>query len=163
MARKIDRWFPVEETSEQSTRERSFAVMTPLNKLHVWWARRPLTASRAATLLTLVPEDADEDKLTRILGLHSKDAWRFSPLRERRLREQLREWFRKATGSEHPLVVDPMAGGGSIPFEALRLGCRVIAGEYNPVAWLVLKATLEYPVEYGGELLEQMREFFTEV
>jgi len=163
VARKIDRWLPVEEISEQSARERSFAVMTPLNKLHVWWARRPLTASRAATLLTLVPEDADEDKLTRILGLHSKDAWKFSPLRERRLREQLREWFREATGSERPLVVDPMAGGGSIPFEALRLGCRVIAGEYNPVAWLILKATLEYPVEHGGELLERMREFFTEV
>ncbi len=153
----------LEKISKQSNREHSFAVMSPLSKLHIWWGRKPLTASRAAILLTLIPEDVDKDKLARILGLHSKDAWKFSPLRERRLREQLREWFRETTGSERPLFVDPMAGGGSIPFEALRLGCRVIAGDYNPVAWLILKATLEYPVEYGEELLGEMRGFFAEV
>ncbi|WP_457619973.1 DUF1156 domain-containing protein [Methanopyrus sp.] len=131
--------------------------------LHVWWSRKPLTASRAAVLLSLVPEDADGETLRRILGLSSKDAWKFSPLKHRDLRERLEEWFREATGSESPLVADPMAGAGSIPFEALMLGCRVVACELNPVAYIVLKATLEYPIEYGGELLERMRKFFTEI
>jgi len=46
-------------------------------------------------------------------------------------------------------VLDPFAGGGAIPLEALRLGCETYAGEYNPVAVLILKCTLEYPQKYG--------------
>ncbi len=44
-----------------------------------------------------------------------------------------------------PKVLDPFAGGGSIPLEALRLGCEVYASDYNPVAVLILKGVLEYP------------------
>jgi adenine-specific DNA methylase len=51
-------------------------------------------------------------------------------------------------------VVDPMAGGGSIPLEALRLGFRTIAGDYNPVAYLILRATIEFPAKYGRRLVE---------
>jgi adenine-specific DNA methylase len=46
-------------------------------------------------------------------------------------------------------VLDPFAGGGAIPLEALRLGCEVYASDYNPVATLILKCTLEYPQKYG--------------
>src|SRR6056297_1796972 len=49
-------------------------------------------------------------------------------------------------------VLDPTAGGGSIPFEALRLGHKVIANELNPVAAVILHATLEYPARYGPDL-----------
>src|SRR5690606_36459012 len=58
--------------------------------------------------------------------------------------------------SKHPewnagevTVLDPTAGGGSIPFEALRLGCNVVANDLNPVSAVILHATLEYPVRYG--------------
>jgi adenine-specific DNA methylase len=44
---------------------------------------------------------------------------------------------------ETPLVVDPFAGGGSIPLEALRLGCEAFASDLNPVACLILKVMLE--------------------
>lgn len=53
-------------------------------------------------------------------------------------------------------VLDPTAGGGSIPFEALRLGCKVIANDLNPVATIIEKATIEYPAKYGKELLQQI-------
>lgn len=112
-------------------------------------------------LLPLIPEDADDDIVRDILALDEDYPYRHTP-GESQLR-RLKKLYRKATGSERPLVVDPMAGGGSIPFEALRLGCRVVACEYNPVAWLVLKATLEYPVEYGDELIEEMRRLFAEI
>jgi adenine-specific DNA methylase len=47
--------------------------MTPFpapNRLHVWWARRPLVASRAAVLASLLPADADHGKFMRVLGIH---------------------------------------------------------------------------------------------
>lgn len=56
------------------------------------------------------------------------------------------------------VVCDPMAGGGTIPFESLRLGFRSIAVEYNPVAYIILKITLEYPAKFGEELVIRVRE-----
>jgi adenine-specific DNA methylase/REP element-mobilizing transposase RayT len=48
-----------------------------------------------------------------------------------------------------PTVLDPFAGGGAIPLEAGRLGCQAIANDYNPVAYLILRATCEFPQKYG--------------
>ena len=53
-------------------------------------------------------------------------------------------------------VLDPTSGGGSIPFEALRLGHRVIANELNPVATSILYATLDYPARYGKPLADDI-------
>lgn len=58
---------------------------------------------------------------------------------------------------DRKVVLDPTAGGGSIPFEALRLGHHVIANELNPVASVILQATLDYPFRYGAELLEDIQ------
>jgi adenine-specific DNA methylase len=54
-------------------------------------------------------------------------------------------------------VIDPMAGGGSIPFESARLGFRTLANEYNPVACTVLEATVDYPSRFGDKLAERTR------
>lgn len=61
-------------------------------------------------------------------------------------------------------IVDPMAGGGSIPLESLRLGFRTIAIDYNPVAYLVTRATVEFPARYADsglfeETLRVAKEF----
>ena len=56
-----------------------------------------------------------------------------------------------ANGGKAPKVLDPFAGGGAIPLEALRLGCETYASDYNPVAALLLKSTLEYPEKYGSK------------
>lgn len=56
-----------------------------------------------------------------------------------------RELIQMAYDGHSPTVLDMFAGGGAIPLEAMRLGCKVIANDYNPVAWFILKCTLEYP------------------
>ena len=56
-----------------------------------------------------------------------------------------RELIQIAHDGHSPYVMDMFAGGGAIPLEAMRLGCQVIANDYNPVAWFILKCTLEYP------------------
>ena len=69
--RLIERWLPIAELGIESTRERT--PMTPFpapNRLHVWWARRPLVASRAAILASLLPADADREKFMQVLGIH---------------------------------------------------------------------------------------------
>jgi putative DNA methylase len=60
-----------------------------------------------------------------------------------------RELVRIAHGGKVPTVLDPFAGGGAIPLEAGRLGCQPIANDYNPVAYLILRATCEFPQRYG--------------
>ena len=65
------------------------------------------------------------------------------------------DWFckeiREANGGHAPKVLDPFAGGGAIPLEAMRLGCDVTAADLNPVAWFILKCTLEYPQKLTGQ------------
>ncbi len=69
-----------------------------------------------------------------------------------------RSLVRAAHREETPLVVDPFAGGGSIPLEALRLGCEAFASDLNPVACLILKVMLEDIPRHGPELADQLRE-----
>ncbi|MEJ5377240.1 MAG: DUF1156 domain-containing protein [bacterium] len=68
-----------------------------------------------------------------------------------------RELVKAAYPDEMPLVVDPFAGGGSIPLEALRLGCEAFASDLNPVACLILKVMLEDIPRHGPELAEELR------
>lgn len=63
--------------------------------------------------------------------------------------QKAREDILKANGGKPPKVLDPFGGGGAIPLEALRLGCEVYSNDYNPVAVLIQKCTLEYPQKYG--------------
>ena len=75
--------------------------------------------------------------------------------RKAKFYEEELEWFRqeirKAYGGRAPRVLDPFAGGGAIPLEAMRLGCEVTAVDINPVAWFILKCTLEYPQKLAGK------------
>ena len=67
----IEEWLPIAKIGVESVRERT--PMTPFpapNRLHVWWARRPLVACRAAILASLLPADADRDKFLHMLGIH---------------------------------------------------------------------------------------------
>jgi adenine-specific DNA methylase len=71
--------------------------------------------------------------------------------------EVSRGLVKPAHGEEPPLVVDPFAGGGSIPLEALRLGCQAFASDLNPVACLILKVLLEDIPRHGPKLAEELR------
>jgi putative DNA methylase len=68
--RLIERWLPIVELGAEALREGSAALKAPVNRLHVWWARRPLIASRAAILASILPDDADHKKFLHALGIH---------------------------------------------------------------------------------------------
>lgn len=74
-----------------------------------------------------------------------------------------RALVKAAHGEEPPLVVNPFAGGGSIPLEALRLGCEAFASDLNPVACLILKVMLEDIPRHGPKLAEDLRRVGAEI
>lgn len=182
--RLIESWLPVEALSEEARRERRFSlqgkVLPPLYSLHVWWARRPLVVSRAAILAALLPEDADRDRFLHMLGIHGDPVAarkrgeatkrRGEPVNELNLYgyprafkyvpdRRDRAWFLAASGrlglGGGPTVLDPTAGGGSIPFEVVRVGLPVLMNDLNPVAALLLKATIEWPAHLGKAVVDE--------
>ena len=70
---------------------------------------------------------------------------------------------KNAHPEETPLVVDPFAGGGSIPLEALRIGCDAFASDLNPVACLILKTMLEDIPRHGPGLADELRKAGAEI
>ena len=171
--RLIERWLPIAEVGIESVRERILPTAMPaVNYLHVWWARRPLTASRAAVLASVLPEDTDHDAFMQMMGIHGDPlAARLRIEKANRAGERLgasaygynRAFLHNPTGEEKAailedrdlVVLDPTAGGGAIPFEAHRLGLSTIANDLNPVATIIETATLEYPSKFGKSLLEE--------
>lgn len=271
--RLIEAGFPCHQVGAETQRERgASSALPPLYFLHVWWARRPLTPSRAAILGSLLPADTDPNWFLRELGIEKVQAivgdvpWtltgrllerirtdeagnEYLPVdrtvvnglsREQKRRERNRViirklvdadpvfashpvvagWKRDSVGFRNPLpsekqrlavrrvaadpahvnariefrksevvqeilpnfswdnedlygygrayqhnatpadksltILDPTAGGGSIPFEALRLGHNVVANDLNPVATVILYATLDYPARYGADLADEI-------
>jgi len=265
--RLIEAGFPCHQVGAETQRERgASSALPPLYFLHVWWARRPLTPSRAAILGSLLPAGTDPDWFLRQLGIEkvqalvNGEAWILGDgligliekdligreilkidsvvaralQREQTAREGHRELIEKIVGKnpslgdhsviktwgnlskplpaplssegEHLIikrtaadpnwfkglmeiaaglnvrvpnlygysraymrqpewpnhditVLDPTAGGGSIPFESLRLGHQVIANELNPVAAVILHATLDYPAHYGPKLIDDIEKW----
>jgi adenine-specific DNA methylase len=177
----IEEYMPVEQIGAESLRDHSMGKNSfpPTHRLHVWWARRPLTVSRAAILASLLPADTDPRWLLDTMGIRGDPAAARQELQEAQRRgkiidnpygypraftynpppsrlAELRQKLRATWGTDQPVVLDPFAGGGSIPLEALRLGLEVHAGELNPVAAVILKATLEYPARYGEGLAREI-------
>lgn len=173
--------FPIAVVSKHAAREKSIRHGHP-STLHLWWARRPLAACRAMLLALLMPDPCDEhcpdefkkqarQLLPQVVGrikLKDEDLrhallkfigdfanWDLSA--DRTYLEVSRGLVKAAHGEEVPLVVDPFAGGGSIPLEALRLGCETFASDLNPVACLILKVLLEDIPRHGPELAEELR------
>src|SRR3990170_8801779 len=139
--------FPIKEVSEESAREKNIRH-GHISTLHIWWARKPLASSRSSiyAVLTLEPKD-EEERLKRAQFIATLSRWKNSLNKD--TIQMAREEILKANGGKPPKVLDPFAGGGSIPLEALLLGCETYASDLNPVALLILKATLEYPQKYG--------------
>lgn len=163
--RLIEDYIPIEAISEEARREKSIRK-GHISTLHLWWARRPLVASRAAVYGALVPapRNKKEAKAARefvadlckypgsqqvvdkaeqhILAAHAQ---RLTAERgELVTAEDIREGR-----APRPRVLDMFAGGGAIPLEALRLGCEAYALDLNPVAHIIQLCTLVYPQQYG--------------
>ena len=165
--RLIEAAFPLKQVSIDSVHEKNVRH-GHVSTLHVWPARRPLAASRAVLLATLLGDpggDGRRELLHRIGGRVARKAtgrgekeettggvlhWgRESSPELARLREEVRAAF----GGRAPRVLDPFAGGGAIPLEAMRLGCEAAASDINPVAWFILRCTLHYPHRMAGRTL----------
>lgn len=159
----IEEIFPVKEVNKESTREKKNIRQGHISTLHIWWARRPLAASRAVVYASLV--DYNRNKAREHLSLlRELVRWETvspksgaTPLVD--LISKAREDILNSYGGRPPKVLDCFAGGGSIPLEAMRLGCDTYAIEYNPVAYIILKATLEYPAKYGKKLVEDVEKW----
>ncbi len=282
--RLIEAGFPCHQVGAETQRERgASSALPPLYYLHVWWARRPLTPSRAAILGATLPADTDTDDFLRALGIAKPVAhipgggnwvlvndtilrrikWDEDRIhgtlavdatvqrhfaKEVKRRQECRESLRalrdgSALLAENPVIerwiadnapfsvdvlpilsvldvtqevadaacvqdrialaksdmvkaahggtlnidkedlygydraftstppqsedrlviLDPTAGGGSIPFEALRLGHDVISNELNPVATVIQYATLDYPRRFGHDLAADIQKWGDEL
>jgi len=159
--RFIEESFPVKEVSKISAKEKNIRH-GHISTLHIWWARRPLASSRATSFAALIPAVKNPEEWNKIRNFIIEfSKWENSL--NKQMIEKARKDILKTYNGEPPKVLDPFAGGGSIPLEALRLGCKVWAGDYNPVAVLILKCTLEYPQKYGKPKKIKVKEGFTEV
>src|SRR5712691_9362437 len=131
--RLIEDLIPIREISAEASREKSLRHGN-ISTLHLWWARRPIVAARAAVYGALVPAPSDararEVYMERMRKLCSWDI-------PNGILEQARKDILEANGGQPPRVLDMFAGGGSIPLEALRLGCEAYAIELNRVAHII--------------------------
>jgi adenine-specific DNA methylase len=172
--RLIEVAFPLKQASLDSVHEKNVRH-GHISTLHIWPARRPLAACRAALIATLLPDPGTETRrrnlLQRLAGrvvtrsTNKRSGERSVPMLKEETEggilhwgrenspdlEFFREEIKKAYSGRMPRVLDPFAGGGAIPLEAMRLGCEVTAIDINPVAWFILKCTLEYPQKLAGQ------------
>ena len=174
--RLIEDYLPIVAISAEASREKSVRK-GHISTLHLWWARRPLVACRAAVYGALVPAsqfvpnggtDAQKKSLGRANAakfITSLCQYPGSPqiIKEAQQHilkahaERLSQETGKAVSVEdivagrapRPRVLDMFAGGGAIPLEALRLGCEAYALDLNPVAHIIQLCTLVYPQKFG--------------
>ena len=175
--RLIEHAFPLKQASIDSVHEKNVRH-GHISTLHIWPARRPLAACRAALIATLLPDPGTPEgrkELCEKIGGTIVKSIEKKKMPNGEIVERIKEeteggilhwgretenaetldWFReeikKAYGGRAPKVLDPFAGGGAIPLEAMRLGCEATAVDINPVAWFLLKCTLEYPQKLAGQ------------
>jgi len=163
---------PLEAINKQSAREKSIRHGHP-STLHLWWARRPLATARAVLFAQLVDdpsnfedtyraeaEAAGEDDVEAAVEARvSAERARLFDLIERMvdwdnlgdeaLFDRVRAEIMRSTDGNPPAILDPFAGGGTIPLEAQRLGLEAHASDLNPVAVLINKALIEIPPKFA--------------
>lgn len=200
----IEQWLPTRELGIESRRENSTGQHPPINRLHVWWARRPLVASAGAILASLLPawspdlaeqipgrrevatEEAYRQWVLRLLGILGdpiRGAQRIAKANEtgERLADggygypqayknspqsadlALLHEVLDATWGRIPEVADPTAGGGSIPYEAIRYGLPAFANDLNSIAAAVLRAGVELPARFGDTLVADLKRWGDEL
>ena len=152
---------PLEAINRESAHEKSVPRKGHPATLHLWWARRPLAAARAILFAQLV-----DDPSARPEEFPTEDLQRTERERLHRLIERLAKWenttderllaeahheIMRSTNGNPPPILDPFAGGGTIPLEAQRLGLEAYASDLNPVAVLINKAQIEIPPKFRDQ------------
>lgn len=155
----IETSLPLEAINAASAREKSIRHGHP-STLHLYWSRKPLATARAVLFAQLVDDPASRPEEFPTVESQDAERARLHSLMEKliiwensndeKLLEQAREEIRKSNDGKLPAVVDPFAGGGSIPLEAQRLGLESHASDLNPLAVLINKALIEIPPKFAG-------------
>ena len=145
--RLIEDVLPIEAINRVAQREKIGHATHHPRKLHLWWARRPLAAARAAVYAALVPAEGRGRTAAEEAAFFTALCRWGGP--ERAI-DQARQEVLAANGGVPPKVLDMFAGGGAIPLEAARLGCEATAVELNPVAHLIERCMLEFPQRFPG-------------
>jgi adenine-specific DNA methylase len=188
MRAMIEKWLPVSQLSRDAAIEMAYKPIPAyikhcrelgislkigrnfydpkIRNLHPWFARRPCSIARSTTLASILPDSVNREDFERAIGLAHKASVfikeRYPPLifYTDPDRNFINTLILNTTGkrADEIITCDPMAGGGTIPLENLRLGFKSIGIEYNPVAYLILKGTVEYPAKFGKELAKRVRE-----
>ena len=164
---------PLDAINAQSAREKSIRHGHP-STLHLWWARRPLATARAVLFSQLVDDPSAHEEQYRseaeqsgVVDIDAAVQARILAERERlfdlitrmvdwdnlgdeALFDEVRAEILKSTDGHPPAILDPFAGGGTIPLEAQRLGLEARASDLNPVAVLINKALIEFPPKFAG-------------
>lgn len=151
---------PLEAINIAATREKYIHQGHP-SGFHLWWARRPLAAARAVLFAQLVDDPSahpdrfptQEDQQRRREELHALIEklviWENSNNSD--VLAEAHKEILESTGGKPPTIIDPFAGGGTIPLEAQRLGLDVVAHDINPVAVLINKALIEIPPKFHNK------------
>ncbi len=177
---KIEDVLPVKTVGVESIKESNPNVMSPHRYIYKWFARRPTTTTRLAILASILPEKISDDELLSSMGIGPKTKLNTSiedyvlskfakrdersgsiskhydydyPLNVTPSKQELKvlhDEIKNTWDGELPTVIDPTAGGGTIPLEAARYGLPTISNELNPVAWLINKVILEYTHSVGS-------------
>jgi len=150
---------PLDAINKEAAREKSIRHGHP-STLHLWWARRPLAAARAVIFASLVDdpsahpdlfptEEAQAAERQRLFGI-IEELVKWENSNNPEILNLARAEIYKSTGGNPPTLLDPFAGGGSIPLEAQRLNLEVFASDLNPVAVMINKAMIEVPPRFAN-------------
>lgn len=161
MAKKlIEVALPLEAINAESAREKSIRHGHP-STLHLWWARRPLAAARAVIWSSLVDDPSEHPEQFPTEEAQNKERQRLFAILEKLVKwensnnpeilDAAKAEIMRSTGNNPPPLLDPFAGGGSIPLEAQRLGLEAHAHDLNPVAVMINKAMIEIPPKFAGQ------------
>lgn len=151
---------PLEAINAESAREKSIRHGHP-STLHLWWARRPLAAARAAIWSSLVDDPSEHPEQFPTEEEQNKERQRLFAILEKLVKwensndpeilDAAKAEILRSTGNNPPPLLDPFAGGGAIPLEAQRLGLEAHAHDLNPVAVMINKAMIEIPPKFAGQ------------
>lgn len=144
--RMIEELIPLAEIGLESSKSVSYG---DIHAIHTWFARRPLAACRAATFAALVNAPTTEAGRDELIDLIVKSLPAKAPQTRKKILQEMRSRIRETYEGHVPRVLDPFAGGGSLPLEAARLGCETYAQDLNPNAVLTLLGTVDYPIRFA--------------
>ena len=151
---------PLDAINAESAREKSIRHGHP-STLHLWWSRKPTATARAVIWASLVddpsahpeqfPTEKAQEKERQRLFRILEQLVKWENANDQRVLDAAKAEIMKSTDGNPPPLLDPFAGGGTIPLEAQRLGLEAHAHDLNPVAVMINKAMIEIPPKFAGQ------------